>query len=339
MAITIKKYRATVLPVSLPVLGDRLRYSMSNVSQGAHRFYTLTMPSDVLAACCFATTRDEDPIAGFQRVLDVKRATEIAAYMDEGLGTIPTSIVVSAQPDADLKVLGGKTLEFTYSRHAFLIIDGQHRVFGFHKAKTKLRVPVVIYNGLTKQQESSLFIDINTKQRPVPNELLLDIKKLADAESDDEALLREIFDKFNEDQSGPLIGLLSGTKKLAGKISRVTFNASVKPVLGVFANKTASFIYPALKSYASAFTLGLRELGAGDAIVNPTVFRAVFEIFPEVAQRVIDRGGPSFSEGSFNEVLRPIFRIKSSRFLAPPKSHKELGLELSKQLKSGFMIG
>ncbi len=42
----------------------------------------------------------------------------------------------------------------------------------FSKARTKLRVPVVVYNGLTKQQESKLFIDINTKQRPVPNELL-----------------------------------------------------------------------------------------------------------------------------------------------------------------------
>ena len=32
---------------------------------------------------------------------------------------------------------------------AFLILDGQHRVYGFSLAKTSLRVPVVIYNNLT----------------------------------------------------------------------------------------------------------------------------------------------------------------------------------------------
>jgi hypothetical protein len=60
------------------------RYSVSLVTQGNHRFYTLTMPSDVLANTCFVTTRDEDPQKGFQRVLDAKRAQEIANYIDFG---------------------------------------------------------------------------------------------------------------------------------------------------------------------------------------------------------------------------------------------------------------
>ena len=55
-----------------------LRYSVSLVTQGKHRFYTLTMPSDVLARTCFVTTRDEDPKAGFQRLLDRERAVQIA---------------------------------------------------------------------------------------------------------------------------------------------------------------------------------------------------------------------------------------------------------------------
>jgi hypothetical protein len=59
---------------TLPKIGERVRYSVSIVTQGNHRFYTLTMPTEVLAKCCFATNREEDPIAGFQRVLDEKRA-------------------------------------------------------------------------------------------------------------------------------------------------------------------------------------------------------------------------------------------------------------------------
>lgn len=326
---------------SLPKVGERLRYSMSFVTQGAHRFYTLTMPTDVLATCCFATNRQEDPVAGFQRVLDERRAQEIADYMDLGFGTIPSSIILSAQPEAEMRDVGrGKTLEFTYSPHAFLIIDGQHRVFGFAKAKTKLRVPVVIYNGLTKQQESRLFIDVNTKQRPVPNELLLDIKKLADAETDSEAILGELFDAFNADGDSPLMGLLSPAAKATGKLTRVTFYAAVKPVLATFATPSAAVIYPALRGYVGSFAKGLIGIGARDTLLNPTVFRAIFELFPEVAQRVVDRHGPTFTEEGFTDVLGGVFsRIKPSKFSTPPRSHKELGNDLSKALRGGFVIG
>ena len=108
----------------------RLRYSVSLVTQGKHRFYTLTMPSDVLASTCTVSTRDEDPAQGFQRTLDEKRAQEIASYIDSDFGTIPSSIVLSAQQSADLKVVGRrKTLEFTNTPGAFLVLDGQHRVW------------------------------------------------------------------------------------------------------------------------------------------------------------------------------------------------------------------
>ena len=321
--------------------GELLRYSTSLVTQGKHRFFTLTMPSDVLSSCCFATTRQENPQTGFQRVLDSKRAQDIADYMDLGLGTIPSSIVLSAQPQANLRVIGrGKTIEFTYDPRSFLIIDGQHRVFGFSKAKTKLRVPVVIYNGLTKQQESRLFMDVNTKQRPVPNELLLDIKKLADAESDGEAMLRELFDLFGNDTDSPLIGLTSPASKRTGKLTRVTFNSAIRPALSTFATTTTSIIYPALKGYLKAFYRGLVSIDARDSLVNPTVFRAIFEIFPDVAQRVVDRSGTTFGENDFSDVLRPLFeKMRSGRFQSPPRSHRDLAAEMQKILRAGFQIG
>src|SRR5438067_6401064 len=154
-----------------------LSYSVSLITQGDHRFFTLSMPSDALAETCFVSTRHDDPDGGFQRQLDENRAKEIAKYIDEGLGTIPGSIILSAQPEAKLTYDSRrKTIQFEKIRRAFLIIDGQHRVYGFSLAKTSLRVPVVIYEGLGRVAESRLFIDINTKQRSVPNELLLDIK-------------------------------------------------------------------------------------------------------------------------------------------------------------------
>lgn len=316
-----------------------LSYSVSLITQGEHRFFTLSMPSDVLAETCFVTTRHDDPDGGFQRELDSHRAEEIAKYIDEGLGTIPGSIILSAQPDASLVYDSKKkTIRFEKMQRAFLIIDGQHRVYGFAKAKTSLRVPVVIYEGLGRVAESRLFIDINTKQRSVPNELLLDIKNLADYETDSEALLREIFDLFNRDNESPLQGLLSPSDRIKGKISRVTFNAALKPLIGAFAGKEPEEIYAALRGFVAAFISGADKKGAHGAIVKPIVFRAIMQLFPQVAQRVKDKNA-SYNVNSFADALAPMFsRIKTKSLTQPPLSQNVLFGEMSDALRTSFTL-
>ena len=316
------------------------RFSVSYVTQGKHRFYTLTMPSEVLATCSFATNREEDPIKGFQRVLDKKRAEEIAKYIDSGLGTIPNSIILSAQPSAELTIVGkGKTLQFKKSPHAFLLIDGQHRVYGFHLAETSLRVPVVIYNGLTKAQETQLFIDINTKQRPVPSELLLDIKRLAEIEDTDGEYLAALFDQFLDDQASALFGLLSPSKKSTTKISRVTFNGAFKPILSVLSSADKDEVFLITNSFLLAVQFHLRDLDCEEALVNPTVFRAIFDIFKQVAQRVKDRFGRNYSPENFSEVLSSVIpSIPRSKFLKPGNSYKELSGRLAKLITDDFTL-
>jgi len=273
-------------------------------------------------------------------VLDRKRAQEIANYIDVGFGTIPTSIVLSAQPAAELKVVGrGKTLQFNDNPKAFLILDGQHRVYGFSLAKTSLRVPVVIYNSLSPRDESRLFIDINTKQRPVPNELLLDIKKLAEYENQTENLLGEVFDLFHSAPSSPLLGLLSPHERASSRISRVTFNAGLKQLLGVFANSDPETIYVALSSYLSSFIGGAKEIKAPDIIAKPTVFRAVMMLFPEAAQRVQDKYGKAYTRENFDEILAPMFgKIRPSLLKQPSNSQRDLHKALSDCLKTSFVL-
>jgi DGQHR domain-containing protein len=308
-----------------------LRYSVSLVTQGNHRFYTLTVPSDVLGKTCFVTTREEDAEEGFQRVLDKDRAQQIADYVDTGFGTIPTSIVLSAQSAAELRPVGkGKTVEFKAAPKAFLVLDGQHRVYGFKLAKTKLRVPVVIYNGLSKRDESRLFIDINTKQRPVPNELLLDMKKLAEYENDAEKLFREVFDLFESEPGSPLFDMMSRAARTGGKISRVTFNVALKPLLAVFEGKESDQVYRVLEAYVRSFADSCERLGAKRAIANPTVFRAMMQLFREVGARVKDRGR-EYSTDNFSAVLLPVFRsVRAADLLKPSRSHLELFELLSK---------
>ena len=188
------------------------------ITQGNHRFFTVALPISVLASTCTVSTRVDDPEIGFQRQLDEKRALRIAAYIDEGFGCIPTSIILSAQEASDfIYDSKSKTISFASIPKAFLILDGQHRVYGFKKATSDLRVPVVIFSGLSRVDEARLFIDINTEARPVPNELLLDIKSLAKYENEEEEFVRSVFDLLANEPTSCMRGLMSPAERTSGK--------------------------------------------------------------------------------------------------------------------------
>lgn len=288
---------------------NRIRYSVSLVKQGRSQFYTLTMPSEVLARTCKVTTRNEDPAAGFQRELDEKRASDIAHYIDNEKGTIPNSVVLSAQKEADLKIVGrGKTVEFNDTPGAFLILDGQHRVFGFSKAQTSLRVPVVIYNGLSRKDETRLFIDINTKQKPVPSQLLLDIKKLADIETDTEQFLRDVFDLFHSKRKSALKNRTSPSGSIKNKINRVTFNQAVKPLLPLFSEREADDVFKILNSFLLAVSAEIEKKTDEYLLARPVIFRAFMGFFRPVAQRLVDRYGSNYTAENFSTVISPVFQ-------------------------------
>ena len=312
----------------------RESYSCSLISQGNYKFYSLTMPSEILAETCFVSTRDDDPIEGFQRILDEKRAKEIAEYIDSGKGSIPTAIILSAQKEANLQYSSkNKTLDFNLVKKAFLILDGQHRVYGFSLAKTGVRVPVIIYNGLTRKEETRLFVDINTKQRPVPTELVLDIKSLAEYENEIETICREVFDLFQEEPDSVLMGMMSPSDKTRGKISRVTFNSAIKPIYNIFGNRESEEIYQFLNSYLIAITTGFRKRGI-NSIAKPTLFKAVMQFFPNVARLV----NGDYSVDSFSEVLAPLFERMTVSKVQKATSIKTIVDHFSDCINKGFML-
>ncbi len=322
----------------IPVVGVELRYAINLVRQGNHRFYTLTIPSHILSACSFATTKDENAQLGFQRVLDNKRAQDIANYVDAG-GTIPSAVVLSAQPESNFRSVDrSKTAAFNFGPYSFLIIDGQHRVFGYSKAKTAIRVPVVIYDNLSKEEEARLFIDINTKQRPVPKELLLAIRSLAKNETDIEATLGQVFDLFHADEKSALLGWTSSTKKATTKIDRVTFNSGLRPHLPLFEGKGITHIYSIWNDFFQAVMSGLAMKNVTSAIAKKTSFRAFCEIFPDVVQRVQDKYRSKYSSDNFAEVLAPVFTLASTTFTSPRTNISGLSGEMKKKLRAGLTL-
>ncbi|CAM7593750.1 DGQHR domain-containing protein [Phytobacter diazotrophicus] len=256
-------------------------FSASLVTQGQHRFYTLTIPIDVIAECCSTNPRSEDPVSGFQRSLDEKRAVSIADYVRKG-GVIPSSIILSAQANSGFEYSSkNKTVGFNISPESFLIIDGQHRVYGFRMLndmgfdEIKLRVPVVIFTELSPVQEAKIFIDVNTQQKPVPKELLLDIKKLAETETTDEALLDVIFTLFEEQNDSCLKNKLSRFEKQRSKLSKVTFYEAFKPLLKSFNINNPENLYNIINAYlyAAKDLLQKQSIDFNSVITKPTSFK------------------------------------------------------------------
>ena len=310
------------------------------VTQGKHRFYSLVLPSDLLGETCMVEPRVENPVDGFQRLLDPRRAKSIAKYIDAGFGTVPGAVVVSAQSRAHLRHdRETGALTFRKDPRAFLIIDGQHRVYGFKLAKSSVQVPVVIYNNLTRAEECRLFMDINTKQRPVPNELLLDIRRLSEIETEAEALMHDVFDLFYTREDSALLGVLSPSERRPGKISRVTFNAALRSIKHAFVGAPAEEVYAVLNAYMRACRNGLGLHDADENIAHPALFKALVLLFTNVAERVADRHGGKYTVGTFEDVMVPFFRrLKKSELPKIGLGHIALHEHYSKALSAGFLL-
>lgn len=186
-------------------------------------------------------------------------------------------------------------------------MDGQHRLWGYEKCPIRHRVPVAIYDGLTRAEEAKLFIDINTTQRGVPAALLLDIKHLAQVESTKEQILRELFDRLNKDSESPLANRLSAAKSLAGKISRVTFNRAVAPILtsSVLVEVDDEQRYKLIVNYLNAVE---SELSDRKLLLRAAFFEAIFSVFDESVRNTITLHKNAKSS-SIAAVIRPMLQI------------------------------
>lgn len=286
----------------------RSSYPALLLVQNNQRFYFSTIPVDEIFPSCFVARRDEDPLAGFQRALDQSRAVDIAQYLAVGAGSIPSNIVLSAQDTADFAYnRKTKSLSFVAGPKAFLVLDGQHRLWGYQKCAVRHRVPVAVFQSLSRADEAKLFIDINTTQRGVPAALLLDIKHLAQIENAKESTLRALFDRLNEDAHSPLAGKLSPARSVHNRISRVTFNKAVGPVLssGVLLDTDPESRYKLLRNYLNAFDAELTDKGL---LTRAAFFEAIFELFNSVVQSTVDTQGNA-KASAIQTVIQPLGRL------------------------------
>jgi hypothetical protein len=75
--------------------------------------------------------------------------------LDELKGTIPSALIISAQPNSKLTYHEEtKQISFLVTSNSFMVLDGQHRLFGLIKAVKPYCIPVVLFNNLNNSQGS-----------------------------------------------------------------------------------------------------------------------------------------------------------------------------------------
>ena len=296
------------------------------MTQNKHRFFLTSIPVSDLFSHCFVSYRDQDNVEGFQRQLNPARAEDIADYLNQGTGSIPINIVLSAQAAAEFNYNSrSKTLSFNRIEKSFLVLDGQHRLWGYHYCLQKFdkdhRVPVSIYEGLTRVEEARLFIDINTKQVGVPAALLLDIKQMAQIESQRDSILRMLFDGVRQSTGLDFSKSLSPSKSVKGKVSRVTFNRAVGQALDspIFQNLDTRQQLNLVVNFLKAFESVLEDQ---TLLTRSAFLEAAFDVFDQsVRQSLLSY--KNAKADSLAKVVQPVAKY----------SYEKSGLRSVGQLK------
>jgi DNA sulfur modification protein DndB len=206
-------------------------FSAIPISYNDITFYITVIPSKILFESSKISRADEDKERGYQRLLSSRRAKDIAGYINAG-NVIPGAIILSAQKEAKLQ-FDHKSNLLTYYLvpNAFIVLDGQHRLYGTHQSEQDIPLAVCIFDNLDLQEEAQYFYDINATQRSVPKTLQLELTKfIAKPESKDEVRQR-LFKELSEQPTSPLSGRMSPTKSIPGKLTHVSFKDAINPLL------------------------------------------------------------------------------------------------------------
>lgn len=290
-------------------------------TQNGHAFFLAVMKSQDLQEMCFVSRRREDPDKGFQRLLSEKRAKEIAKYLDENKGVIPSALIVSAQPCAKMEFDDtNNRIKIERLPKSLLVLDGQHRLYGMGMSRNNYEIPVVIFDNLNTQDEIRQFIDINTTQKGVKTALILDIKGPAGTETKIEERQRKLFDQLNE--NSVVAGLMLPNESKAGKISRTTFNNATKAIFesGPLSNQDDEKIYRAVKNYLEAVVSVFRSSEKPEAKITKNIlFKAFMAVFNDVIERCMAQYG-NLKLATLTDYLEPLEHLEYGEYTGTNKA-------------------
>jgi DGQHR domain-containing protein len=207
------------------------------VQLGDVKAYTFAMPVKDLVHVYYVAVRGKDEEEGaVQRPLNTRRIQSIKDYVLEG-NTFFNSFILNWNDNKHKVEIKDKIISFDLVASAAQAIDGQHRLAGLEdaleedEAVGERTVIVTLCLGLTTKQAATIFLNINTEQRPVPKSLLFDL--FGETGNDPNHAInraRDIASQLNDDAKSPLYNLIKfpGAPRGSGKIELSTFVTALK---------------------------------------------------------------------------------------------------------------
>ncbi len=143
--------------------------------------YLAAIPGKWLLKHTTPSWRLENPEEGFQRVVQEKRAREIATAVLNQKRIFPNAIVLAT----DIQNFEARKGEISIgNRIKFLVVDGQHRLWAQKFSEFEAIYACTIHCGLDEVKMAELFIEINNNQKRVPSSLRWDLVRLVRPDED-----------------------------------------------------------------------------------------------------------------------------------------------------------
>lgn len=143
--------------------------------QADPQVYVAKIPGKWLLEHVTPSWRIKDPIQGFQRIVNEKRAIQIAKTVLDQERSFPNAIVLAS----DMKKLTTNAGQLVLPKKSlFLVVDGQHRLWAQNFSDFEAPYTCVLHLGLDEQEMAKLFVEINDNQKRVPSSLRWDLVRL-----------------------------------------------------------------------------------------------------------------------------------------------------------------
>jgi len=286
--------------------------------QNSFTFYMFIIKSKELFDICYVSRRDPGKKEGFQRNLSKSRARSIAKYLDEIKKCIPTALIIMFENPVKYDKQK-KVLKIPKQPKAALVIDGQHRLYGYEEAESNVDIPVIGFPPLSEEDQVILFRDINSNQKGVSQSLLYDLLSITKDAQFYKMRGHELAEKLNENSDSPFYGKIKMTGVGPGRISQSMLINKLEPLIkdggGILCFYSLEDQYKIIRNYFQAVkNLFIQDWDAkGSRIGEPLGFGAFLTLFKSVFNLVVQEFGSDLRVEKFQEYLEPCSSFDFSR--------------------------
>ncbi len=309
--------------------------------------YTVSMSGKEVLNRLDVMRRADDRDAGIQRILKPSRCKRIGWFYSQRDAILPNNIIASAQPE-EVRFEAAENDSNHGWLHIsdnakFMVIDGQHRGFGWRYAERDFPVQLTLLIGTDRRTQAKLFYTINREAKKINPSLAYDLLGIIKPGTEEEKLAG-VISALNDDADSPLHGLVRMTDAPDGDTIITQANIISKLVqfrrtppgrwfnamdgIGEITVNENSLIRVLKEYFESVQELKPDDWGNRESILTKTLgFGALMKLLPDVLTESRVRFRKT-DRMTFRKLLEPIrnfdFRSSDIASLGGEKGQQEL---------------